>query len=338
MLGVEIVHRENIDTGEILLYDSNDNGQAVTVRLADESVWLTQAQMVELFQRNKRTISGHIRNVFTEGELVETAVVRKSRTTAADGKSYITAYYNLDVIISVGYRVKSQRGTQFRIWATKVLRDHLVKGYTYNQQRLAERGVHEAQQVLALLTDTLKTHELVREEGLSVLAIVNRYARTWRLLLQYDENRLPMPTDETRSGQAIDLVLGRELIASLKNELMARGEATELFGNERKDALPGILGAICQTFAGHDLYPTREEKAANLLYLIIKDHPFTDGNKRIGSFLFLMYLQREGLYAEAAFDDKALVALTLLTAASDPGQKDTLIRLIVNLLGPAGGG
>ena len=157
----------NSDLGEIVLYQSEDGQAALDVHLKNETVWLTQAQMVELFQRDKRTVSEHIRNVFKEGELFEEAVVRKSRTTASDGKKYRTNFYNLDIIISVGYRVKSKRGTQFRIWATSVLKDHLVRGYSLNQRRLAEKGVEDVRQVLSLLADTLKSHNLVRDEGSS---------------------------------------------------------------------------------------------------------------------------------------------------------------------------
>ena len=318
--------------GTIILYQAKDGQTTLDVQLKDETVWLTQVQMVELFQRDKRTVSEHIRNIFREGELSEEAVVRKFRTTADDGKTYQTNFYNLDIIISVGYRVKSKRGTQFRIWATSVLKDHLIKGYTLNQRRLAEKGVHEAQQVLSLLANTLEHQNLVTDEGRSVLDLVNRYARTWKLLLQYDEDQLPLPNARQVNVEVLDIAGARAAINSLKQELTAKLEATDLFGNERSDGLAGIIGAIHQTFGGCDLYPSIEEKAANLLYFVIKDHPFTDGNKRIGSFLFLLFLQMNGLLGKKHFDNKALVALTLLTAASDPGQKALLVRLIVNLL------
>lgn len=322
----------NPDYGNIILYQSEDGRETVDVRFANDTVWLSQAQMAELFERNKRTVSEHIRNVFKEGELSEDSVVRKFRITAEDGKRYQTNFYNLDVIISVGYRVKSQRGTQFRIWATTVLKEHLVEGFTANRQRLAEKGVQEAQQVLDLLANTLTHHDLVNDEGRSVLAIVNRYATTWRLLLQYDEERLPLPEKKSRESVSLETSQIRDAIASLKSELMTKGEATDLFGNERNHGLDGVLGSIYQTFGGVDLYPSREEKAANLLYFIIKDHPFSDGNKRIGSFLFLMFLQANDMFDYVNIDNRALVALTLLTASSDPAQKDLLVRLIVNLL------
>ena len=317
------------DRGEIILYQSDDGKASVEVCLADETVWLTQSQLVDLFQRDQSVISRHVNNVFKEGELQQQSNMQKMHIANSDKP---VAFYNLDVIISVGYRVKSKRGTQFRIWATSILKDHLVKGYTFNQRRLAEKGIYEAQQVLSLLTNTLENQNLVNDEGLSVLNIVNQYAKTWQLLLQYDEDNLPPPGTKQVSGEILDLDSARNAITSLKKELMVKMEATDLFGNERSDGLAAIIGAIHQTFGGEDLYPSIEEKAASLLYFVIKDHPFTDGNKRIGSFLFLLFLQINGLLRKKHFDNKALVALTLLTAASDPGQKDVLIRLIVSLL------
>ena len=317
------------DRGQIILYQSEDGQAAVDVCLADETVWLTQSQMVDLFQRDQSVVSRHVNNVFKEGELQQQGNMQKMHIANSDKP---VALYNLDVIISVGYRIKSMRGTQFRIWATSILKDHLVKGYTFNQCRLAEKGVHEAQQVLALLTNTLENQNFVSDEGLSVLNIVNRYAKTWQLLLQYDEDNLPPPSTRHDTGEILDLDNARKAITSLKKELLTKMEATDLFGNEHNDGLAGIIGAIHQTFGGQDLYPSLEEKAANLLYFVIKDHPFSDGNKRIGSFLFLLFLQMNGMLGKKKFDNKALVALTLLTAASDPGQKDILIRLIGSLL------
>nr|WP_321467221.1 RhuM family protein [uncultured Desulfobulbus sp.] len=324
----------DIDSGAVVIYQTEDGRTTLDVRFQDETVWLTQAQMVTLFQRDKRTISEHVRNIFKEGELIEEAVVRKSRITAADGKSYLTAAYNLDVVISVGYRVKSKRGTQFRIWASSVLKDYLIKGYALNQRRLAEQGVAELREVLNLLAATLEQNRLTDETGLAIVELVRRYGLSWHLLLQYDENRLGLPAGLTRrESVGFDLPAVRRGISCLRDELFTKGEATDLFGRERGESLAGIVGAIHQTFGGQDLYPSIEEKAAHLLYFVIKDHPFSDGNKRIGSFLFLLYLQESGFLATSRFDNKSLVALALLVAASDPAQKDVLVHLIVNLLG-----
>lgn len=323
------------DYGEIVLYQADDGHSVIDVHLKDETVWLTLNQMAELFGRDKSVISRHLRNIFKTGELERDATVAKNATVQNEGRRRVTRYiewFNLDAIISVGYRVNSKRGTQFRIWATSVLKDHLVKGYSLNQKRLAEKGTKELQQVLTLLSNTLEGYNLVNEEGKAVLDIVNRYAGTWRLLLQYDEDNLPAPGRKQAPKTVFSIDQARSAISSLKQELAIRGEATDLFGQERGEGLSGIIGALYQTFGGEDLYPSVEEKAAHLLYFVIKDHPFSDGNKRIGSFLFILFLRLNGLLNRISFDNKALVALALLTAASDPAQKDVLIRLVVNLL------
>ncbi|HDR47209.1 MAG TPA: Fic/DOC family protein, partial [Geoalkalibacter subterraneus] len=309
------------ERGEIILYQSEDGQATLNVQLKDETVWLSLNQMAELLGRDNSVISRHLRSIFHSGELVRAAVVAKNATTAADGKTYQVEYFNLDAIISVGYRVNSRRGTQFRIWATSVLRDHLIQGYSLNQQRLAEKGTSELRQAIALLANTLESHNLVSDEGLAVLEIVNRYAGTWRLLLQYDENRLPLPEARHNPRATLNIDETRRAITALKKDLLARGEATDLFGQERGHGLAGIIGAVHQSFGGQDLYPSVEEKAAHLLYFVIKDHPFTDGNKRIGSFLFVLYLQHNGLGDERGFNNRALVALALLIAASDSAQK-----------------
>ena len=319
----------NPDLGEIILYQSEDGTSALDVHLKDETVWLTQKQIAALFATERSVVTKHIGNVFRTGELDREAVCAKFAHTAEDGKTYRISFYNLDVIIAVGYRVNAKRGTQFRIWATGVLKDHLVRGYTLNQQRLAEKGVAELKQAMALMATTLESHELVSDEGRAVLEVVSRYAHTWRLLLEYDEERLVVPAARHGAGTGLGLDEVRRAIAALQKELAARGEATDLFGQERGHGLAGVLGAVGQTFGGQDLYPSIEEKAAHLLYFVIKDHPFSDGNKRIGSFLFVLYLRRNGL---AGFDNRSLVALALLTAASEPGHKELLVRLIVNLI------
>ncbi len=320
------------NTGEIVLYQAEDGSTSLEVRLQDDTVWLSQAQMVELFGKTKQNISLHTRNIFKEGELAEDAVVKDSLTTAADGKKYKTRYYNLDVIISVGYRIKSLRGTQFRIWATSVLRNHLIKGYTVNERRLAEKGLVEMEQAVALLSRTLNNHELISDEGKAVLDVINSYAKSWTLLLQYDEQQLALPKDKRTIKQQVDYQQASEAITALKRELMAKGEASDLFGQERDKHLQGILGNINQTFDGEELYPSVEEKAAHLLYFVIKDHPFADGNKRIGSFLFLLFLKENGLLEVSGMNENGLVALALLIAESDPKQKKLMVRLVLNLL------
>ena len=239
-------------------------------------------------------------------------------------------FYNLDVIISVGYRVKSPQGTRFRQWATRLLREHLVKGQTLNQKRLAERGLAEARQSLELLARTLRNQALVDDTGRAVLDLIVGYADTWRLLLEYDENRLAPPSGTSPARGVLDYKRAIAAITEFKHELMTRNEASGLFGNERGEALQGILGSIEQTMFGEPLYRSREEKAAHLLYFVIKDHPFSDGNKRIGSFLFMLYLQQEQVAHQ--LNPQALIALALLIAESAPANKDLMVRLILNLL------
>jgi prophage maintenance system killer protein len=313
--------------GEILLYEAPDGEVRVEVRLDRETVWLTQAQMVELFGRDQSVVSRHLRNVFADGELPAEGNMQKMHIASADKP---TALYSLDVIISVGYRVKSKRGVQFRQWATQVLREHLVQGYTFNQTRLAERGLLEARQTLDLLARTLQNQALVDDTGRAVLDLIVGYADTWRLLLAYDENRLALPPGTKPSSGVLDFTHASAAIAEFKRELIAHNEATALFGALRSAALEGILGSIEQTMFGESLYRSREEKAANLLYLVIKDHPFSDGNKRIGSFLFMLYLQQEGMTHQ--LNPQALTALALLIAESAPTNKDLMVRLIINLL------
>ena len=219
---------------------------------------------------------------------------------------------------------------RFRQWATRTLRQHLVRGFTLNQRRLAERGLQEARDTLDLLASTLRNQALVDSTGQEVLDLIGGYADTWRLLLEYDADQLATPPGGQPSRGVLrhDRAVG--VIAEFKRELAARGEASAFFGNPRGDALEAILGNIEQTMFGQPLYPSREAKAANLLYILVKDHPFTDGNKRIGSLLFLLYLKQEGV--EHRLNPQALTALTLLIAESAMASKDLMIRLIINLL------
>lgn len=315
---------------EVLIYETDSGQTRVDVRLDAETVWLTQEQMALLFGRERSVVTKHLRNVFKEGELDEFSVCANFAHTASDGKTYQTKFFNLDAIISVGYRVNSKRGVQFRQWATRTLREYLVQGYTLNRTRLAERGITEAQQAIELLARTLNNQALVSDAGSAVLSLIVGYAKTWRLLLQYDEDGLVLPEGCKPAQSALDYGKACSAIIQIKAELMAHGEATPLFGRARGDAFEGILGSIEQTMFGESLYRTREEKAAHLLYFIIKDHPFSDGNKRIGAFMFLLYLQQEGM--RMTINDNALTALALLIAESDPINKDLMIRLVVNLL------
>ncbi len=213
----------NAHLGEIVLYQSEDGSSAIDVQLKDETVWLTQKQIASVFRTERSVVTKHINNIFRTGELDKEAVCAKFAHTASDGKTYRTNFYNLDAIISVGYRVNSKRGTQFRIWATSVLKDHLVRGFTVNQKRLAEKGTEEMRQVLSLLANTLDSNELLNDEGRAVLRIVSRYAKTWNLLLQYDEDALALPKAVAASKVLIELSEARSAITSLKKELSGKG-------------------------------------------------------------------------------------------------------------------
>jgi prophage maintenance system killer protein len=323
--------------GEVVLYEAPDGQIRLDVRLEQDTVWLTQAQMAELFGRERSVITKHVGSVFRERELEAKSVCANFAHTAEDGKTYQVDHYNLDVVISVGYRVKSKRGTQFRIWATRTLKDHLLHGYTLNEKRLRERGLDEIEQAVGLLARTLTQNALVTDEGRAVLEVVEQYTRAWKLLLEYDEGRLAeTPVNPVKPAAGLSLDDARTVIARLRESLAARGEATNLFGQERSDQLHGILGAIEQTFGGEPLYSTVQARAAHLLYFVIKDHPFADGNKRIGTLLFLEYLRRNGMLirpdGRPRLADNAIVALALLVAESEPAQKDLMIRLILNLL------
>ena len=320
--------------GEVVLYEAPDGQIRLDVRLEQDTVWLTQAQMVDLFQRNQSVISRHVRNVFADGELPEEGNMQKMHIAFSDKPVIL---YSLDTIISVGYRVKSRRGTQFRIWATRTLKDHLLRGYTLNEKRLRERGLGEIEQAVGLLARTLTANALVTDEGRAVLEVVQQYTRAWKLLLEYDEGRLAeAPVHPIKPAAGLSLADARTVIARLRESLAERGETTDLFGAERSDQLHGLLGAIDQTFGGQPLYPTVQARAAHILYFVIKDHPFSDGNKRIGTLLFLEYLRRNRMLAlmdgRPRLADNAMVALALLVAESEPAQKDLMIRLILNLL------
>jgi prophage maintenance system killer protein len=324
--------------GAVAVYQDEGGGVRLEVRLEGDTVWLSLAQMAELFGRDKSVISRHLTRVFATGELGREAVVAENATTAADGKTYQVDYYNLDAILSVGYRVNSRRGTQFRIWATTTLREHLLRGYTLNERRLRDKGVEEMQETLSLPARTLKRNMLVTDEGRAVLEVVEQYARSWQLLLEYDERRLPeSPRRPVPPSGTLSLESARRAIVSLRETVGSSGtRAAGLFGHERDDQLEAILGNVEQTFGGVPLYPSAQARAAHLLYFLIKDHPFTDGNKRIGTLLFLEYLRRNGLLLQAdgtlRLADTTVVALALLVAESEPRQKDLMIRLVLSLI------
>lgn len=315
---------------DVVIYTAKDGHIELDVNLANETVWLTMNQMVRLFGRDKSVISRHLKNIFQSNELEKESAVANFATTASDSKTYQVDYYNLDAIISVGYRVNSKEGVQFRKWASNVLKENLIRGYTTNDKRLSQQGIYELQQTVELLQKTLVHHDMVNDLGQEAIQLILAYTKTWDLLLAYDEGQLKLPDQSKQTTSKLTYQIALEAIDALKKDLGARNEATNLFGREREGELDSILNNIEQTFGGEQLYKTPEEKAAHLLYFIIKDHPFTDGNKRIGSFMFLLYLKSQSMPIK--LNENGLVALALLVAESNPNQKDMLIRLIVNLL------
>lgn len=316
---------------DIVIFESGDH--EVEVRLQGESVWLSQAQMAALFDVQKAAISKHLKNIFACGELDAAATVSKMETVQTEGSRTVSRqleHYNLDAIISVGYRVNSTRATRFRQWATGVLRQHLVEGYTLNQQRMRERGV-AFEQAMDLLSRTLASRQMVTEEGEAVLRVIAEYARSWSLLQRYDEQRLDEKTGRQAGMRSLPLDEALKGIARLKAALVVKGEATDLFGQLRGDGLASALATIDQGFGDELFYPNVATRAAHLLYFVIKNHPLADGNKRTGSFLFLWYLRaNEHLLArpvERLINDNTLVALALLVAESRPEQKELMVKL-----------
>jgi prophage maintenance system killer protein len=322
------------DQQQIQIYQSEDGQLELQVAFDHETVWLTQAQMAELFDTSTDNISLHLKNIYASQELDEQATVEDFSVVRQEGQRQVQRklnHYNLDAVISVGYRVSSARATQFRIWATRTLKQHLVEGYTLNQRRLQERGI-EFEQVIQLLTHTLNKQQLVQPEGSAVLAVIADYARTWSLLQAYDEQRLGALPNKQKGMQALKLPDVLAAIAELKATLIAKGEATELFGQLRGEGLASAIATIEQGFGDEWFYPHVASRAANLLYFVIKNHPLADGNKRSGSFLFLWYLRlNQHLLAkpvEQLINDNTLVALALLVAESKPEQKELMIRLL----------
>ncbi len=320
--------------GDIVIYQPGEGGGRLEVRLEQESLWLSLNQIAAVFERDKSVISRHLSNVFREGELNREAVVAFFATTASDGKMYKVEYFNLDAILSVGYRVNSIRGTQFRIWATGVLREHLTRGLTINRQRL-EENAREIEAALELVRRTMASPQLTTDMGRGLVEVIARYTQTFLWLQRYDEGMLTEPKGEP-GGVLLTLDEARAAIARLKDDLMARQEAGSMFGQERGDGLAAILGILQQSVFGQPAYPSIESKAAHLLYFIIKDHPFSDGNKRIGAMLFVDFLNRNGRLflpsGETIINDIGLAAMALLTAESNPRDKDVMIRLTMNML------
>lgn len=326
------------ETGQLLIFEA-ENGP-VQVRLEGETVWLSQAQMAELFGTSSDNVSLHLKNIYKEQELQEAATAEDFSVVRQEGKRQVRRqlkHYNLDAIISVGYRVSSAQATRFRQWATSVLREHLTRGFTLSRHRF-ERNAAELEAALQLVRKAAAGAALTADQGRGLVDVIARYTQTFLWLQRYDEGLLTAPAGSP-GGVLPTLGEAQTAIARLKAELMARGEASDLFGRERGDAFAALLGNLDQSVFGEPAYPTIETKAAHLLYFVIKNHPFADGNKRSGAFLFVDFLARNGRLlrnGEPVINDVGLAALALLVAESDAKNKDVMIRLIENMLAQPG--
>lgn len=309
----------------IVLYHSKEGMVKLDVTFKGDTLWLSQEQMANLFGVNRQAITKHLKNIFKTQELQEESTCSILEHVAKNKKTYQTKFYNLDAVISVGYRVNSTQATHFRIWATQILKDHLVKGYSVYEKRLLEKGFEELQESIQLLQKTLMQQKLITDVGVEVMQLVSDYAKTWEVLRNYDEDQLVIPKKQ-RKSKVLTYKEAKQAILELKSYL----NGSSLFGNEHSGGLSSILGSLEQTFDGTPLYSTVEEKAAHLLYFTVKNHPFSDGNKRIGCLLFLLYLKLHNI--AVPFNDNGLTALALLVAESDPAQKELMVKLIVNLL------
>lgn len=313
---------------EIEIFKSEDNQVVVSVQFDGQTFWLSQSQISELFERDRTVITKHINNVFKEQELDEKSNVQKMHIPNSDKPITL---YNLEVIISVGYRVNSKKGTQFRQWATQRLKEYLLKGYSVNQKRL-----DQLQQTIKLITESGSGTELQLNEAKGLLEIINNYTQSFIILNKFDSHTLE--TERLNENITYEIVYEEAIkaIAELKKQLIAKEEAAVLFGNEKDETFKSSLYSIVQTFDGQYLYPSIEEQAANLLYFVIKNHSFSDGNKRIGAFLFIWFLEqnkhRFKKSGELKINDNALVAIALLVAQSNPSEKDLMIKLIINLI------
>jgi len=327
--------KNNFQKGEIVIYKS-PQGPEIRVRLEKETVWLDAHLIAKLFGVNRPAVVKHISNIYKNGELEKKSTCSILEQVAADGKIRKMNFYNLDMIISVGYRVNSKQATHFRIWATKVLKQHLIKGYTINEKRLlqTQNRLKELQGAIDFLQKKSK-YQLLTGQEKEILDLLANYSKTLSLLEQYDKGRIKL-VKKSKAEFVLEYEEAKRIIKEIKKDLISKKEASDLFGQDNEGRLAGIIKNIYQTFKGKELYPSLEEKAAHLLYFIVKDHPFIDGNKRIASFLFVYFLDKNNfLYKEnheRKINDNALTALTLLIAVSEPKDKDILIKIITNLI------
>ena len=325
-----------MENKEIIMYESKDGKLNIDVNLKDETVWLTQKQMGILFDRDYKTISKHIINIFNEGELERNLTVANFAIVQNEGEREVIRdieHYNLDVIISVGYRVKSRSGTQFRIWATNLLKQHLIQGYTINEKRLKEQNqkLIDLQSTIKILERTVENQKVELDEAKGLLKVISDYTYALTILDEYDHQEVKMRDNTKREAYLLTYEEAITVIESMKDEF-----ATDLFGNEKDESFKGSLGAIYQTAFGEEVYPSIEEKGANLLYFIVKNHSFSDGNKRIAAAIFIYFMNRNGILyrkdGSKRIADNTLVAITLMIAESRPQEKDIIVKVLVNLI------
>ncbi|XVN42280.1 MAG: virulence protein RhuM/Fic/DOC family protein [Candidatus Rickettsia vulgarisii] len=326
--------KDKVVNNQLVIYQTKDGEIKIDVQLHNETVWLSLNQMSQLFKLDKSVISRHLKKIFVDQELDENSVVAKNATTASDGKTYQVEYYNLDVILSVGYRVNSKVGAEFRKWTSNILKDYLIQGYSINHDRITEDKLEKLKQSIDLLSVTLIKNNLITDTGKEVVELIKAYSKTWDILVKYDGDKLAQPTNlNLINDKLLSYEEAVNAIERLKQDLSQNNDAEigNLFGLERDRSLKGILGNIDQTFAGKFLYTSVQEKASHLLYFVIKDHPFSDGNKRIGSLLFLLYLTKANIGLKN-LGANAMTSLALLIAESSPSQKELMINLIMNLI------
>ncbi len=318
----------NKEQNDLAIFQAENGAIELRADIAKDTIWASLDKLSQLFGRDKSVISRHIKNIFTEGELEENSVVAKNATTASDGKIYQVVYYNLDMILSVGYRVNSKLATKFRKWATQTLKNHIIDGFSINQKHLEANKKQFLQTLEDLKILTENNTQIVSGD---VLALIQSFSHTWFTLDSYDRNVfLNEGTQKDVETSAQEL---NQDLQQLKTQLIEKGEATELFAQEKRQGnLAGIFGSVFQSVFGQDAYPSVEEKAAHLLYFIIKNHPFNDGNKRSGAFSFIWLLQKANLDFRDKISPETLTTLTILIAESNPNDKDKMIGIVLLLL------
>jgi prophage maintenance system killer protein len=322
---------------DVTIYQLEDGKTEIQVKLENDTVWLSQKQMAELFDKDSDSIGLHLKNIFESGELEETSTTEEFSVVQKEGQRNVKRkikFYNLDAIISVGYRVNSKRGVLFRIWATRILKDFLVKGYVLNEKRLILQNqiLNELQKSLKILGEVIESNDLSRDESIGLLNIISDYSYALDILDKYDYQTLEVSGISEKEVYKLTYDEAISQIQFVKEKC----SASDLFGRQKDESFKSSISSIYQTFDGIDFYPSIEEKAAYLLYFVTKNHSFTDGNKRIAAFLFLYFLERNGILYKAnrqkRIADNALVALTLMIAVSKPDEKDTMIKVIINLI------